>query len=93
MNLFQLAALVGLTGGAIAGVSYGEHHAPLSLALSGILGGIIGFIGGFVATPVIIVFGHTIAKIEHKLQSFRTAGIDHESKDSDKGVEIKNTKQ
>jgi uncharacterized membrane protein len=68
MNLFQLMSLVGLLGGAMAGIAYGKHHGPWGPLLGGVLGGVVGFIGGIIITPVVILFGHTVDIIERKLR-------------------------
>jgi hypothetical protein len=73
MNLFQLGALVGLIGGAMAGVCYGKYYGPWGSILYGILGGTVGFIGGVVMTPVVLLFGHVMDRLERKIgPSLRT---------------------
>ncbi len=73
MNSFQLCAFVGLIGGAMAGVYHGKHYGPWGSVLGGVLGGVIGFIGGIVMTPVVLLFGHIMDRLERKIgPSLRT---------------------
>jgi len=92
MNLFQLCAFVGLIGGAMAGVCYGKHHGPWGSVLGSVLGGLIGFIGGIVMTPVVLLFGHVMDRVERRLGPSLRSHIILGSKKPEKSNRVDDTK-
>ena len=70
MNLFQFCAFLGFLGGAMAGVCHGKQYGPWGLLLGGVLGGMLGFLGGIVLTPIVLLFGYVMDKLERRIGPF-----------------------